>query len=228
MPSSLYQDTPLADKERLLAEVEADPRFPTYFFGCFECGVCVAACPSARFYDFSPRQITQAIARQDAELVYEQFNDDIWNCSQCFSCTRCPRGNSPGGLVTIMREVAVRRGLPTMKRALAGYTRVVFKIMTTGVQVTPDMLQPEAFPDWGPRVRQVAEQLALLRQELPADTMRTTRLAWLVDERATRELYAIWKLTGCLDLIAAVDPALHDIMVDVMDDALDQGGIAVD
>lgn len=228
MPSSLYQDVPLDEKQRLFQEVQADPRFPQYLHGCFECGICVAACPSARFYDYSPRKITQAVAREDAELVYEQMNDDIWNCSQCFSCTRCPRGNNPGGIVTIMREVAVRNGLRTMRDALAGYTRVVYKIMTTGVQVTPDMLQPDAFPDWGPQVRDVAENLALWRQELPAETMRTTTLAWRVDEHTTRELYAIWKLTGCLDLIRAVDPTLHDIMEEIMDEALEESGIVLD
>ena len=40
------------EKERLFGLVKADMRFPDYLYGCYECGICVAACPSARFYDF--------------------------------------------------------------------------------------------------------------------------------------------------------------------------------
>ena len=118
-------------------EVKADQRYPTYLHGCYECGICVAACPSAKFYDFSPRKIAQASAREDVELIFEQMNDDVWNCSQCFSCNRCPRENSPGGIITVLREVAVNNGLATSKAALEGYTRIVYKIMTTGTQVSP-------------------------------------------------------------------------------------------
>src|SRR3972149_5378036 len=89
-----YPDVPLAEKERLWAAVKADSRFPSYLYGCYECGICVDACPSARFYDFSPRKIAQAAGREDVEVLYEQMNDDVWNCSQCFSCNRCPRQNS--------------------------------------------------------------------------------------------------------------------------------------
>src|SRR4030065_135969 len=94
------------EKERLFLEVKSDARFGDYLYGCYECGICVAVCPSARFYDFSPRRIAQAAAREDIELIYEQMNDDVWNCSQVFSCNRCPRQNSPGGLITILRAVA--------------------------------------------------------------------------------------------------------------------------
>lgn len=228
MPSPKYREVPLAEKERLFAEVQADPRFRDYLYGCYECGICVAACPSARFYDFSPRKIAQALAREDAELVYEQINDDIWNCSQCFSCTRCPRQNNPGGLITIMREVSVKNGLRSTKEALAGYTRIIYKIMTTGTQVSPDMLQEDAFPDWGPNVKKVSDNLELWRKALPPETMHTTSTSWEVEERTMQELYAIWKLTGTLDMIAEVDEGLHDIMEEVMDDALEGSGISLD
>jgi heterodisulfide reductase subunit C len=216
------------DKERLFLEVKADPRYASYLYGCYECGICVAACPSARFYDFSPRRIAQTLAREDVDMFWEQLNEDIWNCSQCFSCLRCPRQNNPGGLITIMREVAVKHGLRTTKEALAGYTRIIYKIMTTGTQVSPDMLQEDAFPDWGPQVKQVADNLALWRRALPPETMHTTSASWQVDPRTTRELYAIWKLTGTLDMIREVDEGLHDIMEEIMDDALMDSGITWD
>lgn len=228
MPSNLYKEVALEEKQRLFDEVKADPRFETYLYGCYECGICVAACPSARFYDFSPRKITQTLAREDVELFYEQLNDDIWNCSQCFSCNRCPRQNSPGGLITVMREVAVNNGLRSMKEALAGYTRIIYKIMTTGTQVSPDMLQEDAFPDWGPQVKKVSENLGVWRRALPPETLHTTGLSWQVEERTMHELYAIWKMTGTLDMISLVDEGLHDIMEEIMDDALEESGLQID
>jgi heterodisulfide reductase subunit C len=228
MPARSYPEVSPEEKTRLFEKVKAAARYDTYLYGCYECGICVAACPSARFYDFSPRKIAQTLAREDVETFYEQLNDDIWNCSQCFSCLRCPRQNNPGGLITIMREVAVQNGLRTTKEALAGYTRIIYKIMTTGTQVSPDMLQEDAFPDWGPQVKEVADNLVLWRRALPPETMHTTSLSWQVDERTMRELYAIWKLTGTLDMIREIDEGLHDIMEEIMDDALEDSGIVLE
>jgi heterodisulfide reductase subunit C2 len=223
-----YPDVPYEEKLRLWDEVKADDRFPDYLYGCYECGICVAACPSARFYDFSPRKIAQAAGREDIELIYEQMNDDVWNCSQCFSCNRCPRQNSPGGLITILREVAVNNGLKSAKQALEGYSRIVYKIMGTGTQVSPDMLQPDAFPDWGPDVKQVSEELDLWRRALPPETLHTTKTGWQVDEKTLIELYLIWYNTGVMDMIASVDEGLNLILSDVMEELLEDAGYDVD
>lgn len=222
-----YADVPYAEKARLWEEVKADARFPDYLYGCYECGICVAACPSARFYDFSPRKIAQAAAREDVELIYEQMNDDVWNCSQCFSCNRCPRQNSPGGLITILREVAVNNGLRSAQQALEGYSRIVYKIMGTGTQVSPDMLQPDAFPDWGPQVRKVSEELDLWRRALPPETLHTTKTGWQVDEKTLIELYLIWYSTGVMDMIANVDEGLNLILSDVMEEVLEDAGYEI-
>lgn len=146
--SERYANVPFEEKEQLFREVKEDPRYEDFLYGCYECGICVSACPSARFYDFSPRVIAQTMAREDIDRFYEILMEDIWNCAQCFSCVRCPRGNNPGGLVTLMREVAVRRGLREAQQALQAYSRVIYKIMLKGNQVSPDMLQPSFFPDW--------------------------------------------------------------------------------
>ena len=219
-----YPEVAYEKKLRLWEEVQADARFPDYLYGCYECGICVAACPSARFYDFSPRKIAQAAAREDVELIYEQMNDDVWNCSQCFSCNRCPRGNSPGGLITILREVAVNNGLKSAQQALEGYSRIVYKIMGTGTQVSPDMLQPDAFPDWGPDVRRVSQELDLWRRALPPETLHTTSTGWQVDEKTLIELYLIWYNTGVMDMIANVDEGLNLILSDVMEEMLEEAG----
>jgi heterodisulfide reductase subunit C len=219
-----YPDVPMAEKERLFAEMKADERFADYLYGCYECGICVAACPSARYYDFSPRRIAQAAAREDIELIYQQMQEDIWDCSQCFSCLRCPRGNNPGGIITVMREVAVNNGLPSAKEALRGYTRIIYKIMSTGTQVSPDMLQVDAFPDWGPSVAKVSEKLDLWRRALPPDTHHTTTTGWDIAPKTLVELYLIWHKTGALDMISDLDASLHALLEEVMEDLLDEEG----
>jgi heterodisulfide reductase subunit C len=222
-----YTDVSYEDKLNLWEEVKADDRFPDYMYGCYECGICVAACPSARFYDFSPRKIAQAAAREDVELIFEQMNDDIWNCSQCFSCNRCPRQNSPGGLITLLREVAVKNGLGTAREALEGYGRVVYKIMTTGTQISPDMLQPDAFPDWGPDVEKTSDNLELWRRALPPETLHTTEMSWQVSDETLIELYLIWLHSDVMDMIEEADEGLHMIILDVMEETLEDAGYEV-
>jgi heterodisulfide reductase subunit C len=222
-----YLDVSYDDKLALWEEVKADDRFPDYLYGCYECGICVAACPSARFYDFSPRKIAQAAAREDVELIFEQMNDDVWNCSQCFSCNRCPRENSPGGLITLLREVAVRNGLSTAKDALEGYGRVVYKIMTTGTQISPDMLQPDAFPDWGPDVEKTSDNLDIWRRALPPETLHTTEMSWQVSDETLIELYLIWLHSDVMDMIEEADEGLHMIILDVMEETLEDAGYEV-
>ena len=220
-----YRDVPWETKQALFDDVRSDPRFKDYLYGCYECGICVGVCPSARFYDFSPRRIAQAMAREDVELVYQQMQEDIWECSQCFSCLRCPRGNNPGGLVTIMREVAVRTGMTSAREALEGYSRIIYKIMSTGTQVSPDMLQPDAFPDWGPEVKDVSDNLDLWRRALPPETLHTTTTGWDVSEKTLVELYLIWLHTGALDMIKEVDEGLYMILQEVMEERLEEEGV---
>ncbi|MHB1738179.1 MAG: 4Fe-4S dicluster domain-containing protein [Actinomycetes bacterium] len=222
-----YPQVPYAEKQRLFDEVRADARYHTYLYGCYECGICVAVCPSARFYDFSPRRIAQAAAREDVELLYQQMQEDIWECSQCFSCLRCPRGNNPGGIITIMREVSINNGMASAKEALEGYSRIIYKIMSTGTQVSPDMLQPDAFPDWGPETGDVSDNLDLWRRALPPETHHTTTTGWAVSEKTLVELYLIWLHTGALDMIADVDEGLHAILQDIMEERLADEGITL-
>ena len=222
-----YDDVPFEEKQRLFDLVKGDLRFPDYLYGCYECGICVAACPSARFYDFSPRRIAQAAAREDVALVYQQMQEDVWECSQCFSCVRCPRGNNPSGIITVLREVAVNNGLASAREALEGYSRIIYKIMSTGTQVSPDMLQPDAFPDWGPEVKDVSDNLDIWRRALPPETLHTTSTGWDVDEKTLLELYLIWFHTGALDMISEVDEGLHMILQEVMEERLEDAGVEV-
>lgn len=222
-----YADVPYEEKLRLFLEVKNDPRYEDYLYGCYECGICVSACPSARFYDYSPRVIAQTMAREDVGRFYEIMVEDIWNCAQCFSCVRCPRQNNPGGLVTLIREVAVRNGLKEARDVLQGYSRVIYKVMLKGNQVSPDMLQPDFFPDWGPWVREFSANMDVWRQAIPADTMRgVTDAAWRTDEKTLRELYTIWFETNNIDIVREVDEGLYELLLDVMEEVLEEEEVA--
>ena len=74
-----YSDVSYEEKERLFEEAKADARWDHILYGCYDCGICVAACPSARFYDFSPRLIAQAVSREDVDLVYT-LPDTVTRC----------------------------------------------------------------------------------------------------------------------------------------------------
>ncbi len=211
-------------KERLFLETKSDPRYHEYLFGCYECGICVSACPTARFYDYSPRVIAQAMAREDVERIYDILSEDIWNCAQCFSCVRCPRQNNPGGLVTLLREVAVRNGLQETKNVLQGYSRIIYKVMLKGNQVSPDMLQPDLFADWGPWVKNFSTNMQVWKKAIPVDSIRgVTDAAWKVDRKTLLELYTIWFETGSLEIIKEVDEGLHDLLADIMQEELEEG-----
>jgi len=164
------------------------------------------------------------MAREDIERVYDIISEDIWNCAQCFSCLRCPRGNNPGGLVTLLREVAVKNGLQETKDVLQGYSRVIYKVMLKGNQVSPDMLQPDFFPDWGPWVGEFSANMPVWRKAIPVDTLRgVTDAAWKTDRKTLLELYTIWFETGNMDIIKEIDEGLYDLLADVMQEELEEG-----
>ena len=170
--------------------------------------------------------IAQAAAREDVDLVYQQMQEDIWECSQCFSCLRCPRGNNPGGIVTIMREVAVRNGLASAKQALVGYSRIIYKIMSTGTQVSPDMLQSGRVPRLGSGDRRCGGQPGPVA---PGTACRDDAhyLDRVVRRRqdAGRAVPHLAARPGALDMIADVDSGLHSILLELMEERLEEEGI---
>jgi heterodisulfide reductase subunit C len=143
----------------------------------------------------------------DPELVDSMMDEYIWACAQCFACsTICPFLNNPGGAVAIMREIAVRRGLHSAKKVLRPYSRILYKLFTTGTQLSPDMLQPDFFRDWGPNELDIAEDLELKRKAIPIETLHSIDSAWTMDEETAKELYIIHKESGVLKMIKQVQP----------------------
>ena len=79
---------------------------------CYQCGTCTASCPSGRKTGFRTRQLIRKaqLGLKDDILPTE----DLWLCTTCYSCVeRCPREVEITDIITIMRNMAVRKGYMT-------------------------------------------------------------------------------------------------------------------
>ncbi len=210
---------PVAKLEEIFDDIRSHVLYDHELNGCLNCGICTATCPSAHYYDYSPREIVQLLWTENLEGIYDAMQEKIWSCAQCYTCAaRCPFHNSPGGLVMIMREVAIKHGMQSAKDALKPFSRVLMKLVTTGNQLAPNMITPDAFADWGPNVTRIKAPLAVLRKAIPVPTMHTMDTAWEVNLKTSIELYAIWEATGVLDQLDMIDETLCDVIRDIMDE----------
>jgi heterodisulfide reductase subunit C len=205
--------------EEIFNDIKAHPLYDQELFGCLNCGICTATCPSAHYYDYSPREIVQLLWTENLEGIYDTMQEKIWACAQCYTCAaRCPFHNSPGGLVMVMREVAIQHGMQSAKDVLRPFTRVLMKLVSTGNQLAPNMITADAFPDWGPNIAKVKAPLDLLRKAIPMPTMHTTDTAWEVNIKTSIELYTIWEETGVLKQLEMIDENLFDVICDIMEE----------
>jgi heterodisulfide reductase subunit C len=125
-------DAPAVDRdmlEEVFQDIQADIRYDHELNGCLNCGICTATCPAAHYYDFSPREIVQLLWTENLEGIYDAMQEKIWACAQCYTCAaRCPFGNSPGGLIMLMREAAIKHGMQSAKDVLRPFSRVMLNI----------------------------------------------------------------------------------------------------
>jgi heterodisulfide reductase subunit C len=208
-------------KRRIVEELRSDPRFNEFYHACINCGNCTSMCPAFRFADFEPRIVVQKVmhSKDEPELVYQMMAEYIWACFQCYSCWEvCPAHNNPGGLVALLKEAAVRNGLA--KGPLEPYSKILYKVMTTGTQITPDMHMLFApFRDWGPHKAELTKNIRIERQGVPVESLwGVIDKGWRVDESTMRELFVIEKESGVLD---SVRNSLKDVVDMVEDSAKD-------
>jgi len=170
-PVSDQPAVPRAKLEEIFKDIQSDLRYDHELNGCLNCGICTATCPAAHYYDFSPREIVQLLWTENLEGIYDAMQEKIWACAQCYTCAaRCPFGNSPGGLIMLMRETAIKHEMESAKAVLRPFSRVMLKLISTGNQLAPDMITAEHFPDWGPNVSKIDAPLKLLRKAIPMPT----------------------------------------------------------
>lgn len=159
----------------LIEQLKEDVRFEESLKSCMNCGMCTAVCPAAEFYDYDPRRICDLVQRgDDEELEQLMRSDTIWYCGQCMSCkTRCPRGNVPGELISVLRKVSQETGLfrhsekGIQQQQLMGTLQK--NILEIGYCVYPDRVDPDYHPEQGPVWEWYHEHIADVAPKLGAN-----------------------------------------------------------
>ena len=159
----------------LIEQLKEDVRFEESPKACMNCGMCTAVCPAAEFDDYDPRRICDLVQRgDDEELEQLMRSDTIWYCGQCMSCkTRCPRGNVPGELISVLRKVSQETGLfrhsekGIQQQQLMGTLQK--NILEIGYCVYPDRVDPDYHPEQGPVWEWYHEHIADVAPKLGAN-----------------------------------------------------------
>jgi heterodisulfide reductase subunit C len=118
----------------------------------------------------------------------------------------------------LMREAAIKHQMKSAKDVLRPFSRVMLKLISTGNQLSPDMINPDHFADWGPNISRIDAPLKVLRGAIPMPTLNTTATAWEVNLRTSVELYTIWEETGVLGQLEGIDENLFDVIQDIMEE----------
>lgn len=170
---------------------------------CMNCGVCTAICPAAEFYNYDPRVIVDTVQRQDEDNLKKLLGSEtIWYCGECMSCkTRCPRCNTPGGIIMALRRLSQEEGYFThsekgrqqfaLKRVLGN------NILNYGYCVTPDIVRPEMHPEQGPVWEWIYEHRDDLYERVHSNYRKEGAGALRkVDDESLEELRNIFEVTG--------------------------------
>jgi heterodisulfide reductase subunit C len=189
-----------------------DVRFQEALNACMNCGVCTAICPSAEFYNYDPRKICDIVQRED-DIEIEKLlrSETIWYCGECMSCaTRCPRGNTPGMVIIVLRKIAQQLGY--FVNSEKGRQQLALKkviggcILDKGYCVHPDIVIPELHPEQGPiwkwyydNIKEIAPKFGANYKGEGPGALR--RLA----DKNLEEIKEIFEATGALDFYNNID-----------------------
>ena len=136
--------------------LQKDVRFREGLTACMNCGICTAICPAAEFYNYDPRKICNLVQSKDEEKLEALLKSDtIWYCGQCMSCkTRCPRGNAPALVISVLRKLSQELGYFTESekgRQQYAINRTIGEnIVNIGYCVTVEKIVPKMHPEQGP------------------------------------------------------------------------------
>ena len=199
---------------KLTDYLKKDPRMHESLKACMNCGVCTAICPAAEFYPYDPRQICDTVQRgNEGEIEHLLRNDTIWMCGQCMSCkTRCPRGNVPGELISVLRRASQELGYfdesrmgHQQKELMSGIEQ---NILDIGYCVHPDRMAVEKHPEQGPvfawykeHIREVAPKIGANYHGKGSGALRE------IPEADLTEVRRIFEVTGGMELKKKVEEA---------------------
>ncbi|MBQ0094589.1 MAG: 4Fe-4S dicluster domain-containing protein [Bacteroidetes bacterium] len=187
--------------------IKSDVRYAGALKACMNCGICTAICPAAEFYDYDPRRICDTVQRGDEQQIEKLLRSEtIWYCGQCLSCKpRCPRGNIPGEVITILRKVSQEMGY--YKENEMGRQQIEImegvgqNILDMGYCVHPDRVNPKKHPEQGPvwewyvkNIKEVAPKLGANYHGKGPGALRE------IEPETMDELRRIFEVTGGMEL----------------------------
>jgi heterodisulfide reductase subunit C len=125
---------------------------------CIQCGNCSSVCPAARYTSYRPRKLVHDLLIGQKDSILQ--SEEIWYCFSCFSCNlRCPRGNNPGLLIHILRNLANALGFGW--KYLIPFKNYLISLKNFGLGLTPFSVPPELFD------QELGEEWKNMRQNLP-------------------------------------------------------------
>lgn len=200
--------------QSVLEQLQADIRFQEGLTACMNCGICTAICPAAAYYDYDPRKICQ-LAQSGDEAVLKDLlsSEEIWMCGQCLSCkTRCPRNNTPGYVIQVLRKVSQQNGLFVNSRL--GRQQLLLKrnighsILETGYCVHPKLVTPKGHPEQGPLWEWIIDNGEALFTQLGSNYYKPGEGGVRkIDEETLGEMQQIFNETGATDLFEKIESA---------------------
>lgn len=183
-----------------------DIRFREGLKACINCGTCTAICPAAEFYNYDPRLLVTTLQSRDESLIEELLKGElIWYCGECMSCkTRCPRGNTPGLLISALRSLSQDLGFFTEsekgRQQLAIKRTVGEWILDHGYCLFPEEITVNDHPEQGPvwewihgNLPDVMNRFGARYQEEGPGILRK------VPQESLDELKRIFEVTGGLE-----------------------------
>lgn len=196
----------------LFDELNQDVRLIEGLKSCMNCGVCTAICPAAEFFDYDPRVLLNIIQTRDESQLEDLLKSDtIWYCGQCMSCkTRCPRGNCPGLVISVLRKVSQEKGYFTeskLGRQQYALVKTIGKtLLEYGYCVHPNLVNPEVHPEQGPVWEWIYDNKDEVYHRLGANLNGEGAGAMRkIAENNLEELKAIFDETGCTSLFETIE-----------------------
>ncbi|OFX77513.1 MAG: hypothetical protein A2X12_10755 [Bacteroidetes bacterium GWE2_29_8] len=197
---------------KLFDQLLEDVRIKEGLKACINCGTCTAICPAASFYDYDPRYIINEVQSRDDERIENLLKGEkIWYCGECMSCkTRCPRDNTPGLIITVLRAISQDKGyfIESEKgRQQFAIKRTVGEwILKYGYCTYMEGAGTDLFPEQGPiwdwrqdNWREVIDQLG---GNCDGDGPGILRK---VPEESLNELRAIFEVTGAMKRFQTIE-----------------------
>ncbi len=98
---------------------------------CYQCGRCSAGCPVSEHGDLLPMEVVRLSSYGEEDTLTKAHA--IWLCASCGTCTtRCPNDIDIAGVMDVLREWALRNGVPAAERRVALFHRTFLKSVRRG------------------------------------------------------------------------------------------------